>query len=128
MQENISKTLLTLKSQLVSDGKRTKSSLSLAQAIQSQMVKMPNQTPLGLAMILHYRFGSKDLLNILSESTFVASCDKARRFKHSAAGFTGQQNWTAQSLTKNGGIIMTWTVMTEQVSQQFCITKFLTFS
>ena len=64
------------------------------------MIKMPNQTMLGLAVKLHHLFGSKELLNILSECGFVASYDEARRFKNSAAVFTGKQDWTARGLTK----------------------------
>ena len=52
---NCSETLLTLLSSLVSNGKVSKKSLALAQAIQALVSRRFNQTTLGLALQIHLR-------------------------------------------------------------------------
>ena len=82
-----SSTLLTLVSELVSDGKVSKKSISLSQAIQTHITGARNQTTLGLAVKLHHRHGSSELIKDLHQHGFVVSYDEVLRFRKSAAKF-----------------------------------------
>ena len=62
-----STTLIRLISKLVSNGKMTRKSMSIAQSIQSQFTNIPNQTSLGLVIKLHHAFGSRYLIDTLHE-------------------------------------------------------------
>ena len=77
---NCSETLLTLLSSLVSNGKVSKKSLALAQAIQALVSRRFNQTTLGLALQIHHRSGSKELVDILYSNGFCCSYDEVKRF------------------------------------------------
>ena len=86
-----SPTLLSFISKLVSDGSTNKKSLSLAQCIQ-QHIGMANgctqnQTPFGLAVMLHHKFGSADLINVLHEHGITSSYKEVLRFRKSVASY-----------------------------------------
>ena len=83
-------TLLTLVYSLASCGKTSRVSLTLAQAIQSHITKSFNQTTLGLAIMLHHRFGSKELVSLLHQHGLTATYDEVLRFRTSAAGCSTQ--------------------------------------
>ena len=86
--ENTSATLLKLVSCLVSGGDITKQSLTLAQCIQQHVCNAGrNQTTLGLAVKLHHKYGSSELITILHEHGITATYDEVLRFRKSAAKF-----------------------------------------
>ena len=60
-----SSTLLKLISMLVSNGTVTKQSLSLSQSIQAHITNTGYQTTFGLAVKLHHRHGSSELIKLL---------------------------------------------------------------
>ena len=91
--ESSSQTLLNLVSSLVSKGAVTRESLSLTQSIQALMTKNFNQTTLGLAMKLHYRFGSREVIDLLHANGYIASYDEVLRFRKSAAILTGESEY-----------------------------------
>jgi hypothetical protein len=98
-------------SDLVSDGEVTKKSLSLIQSIQSHKTSTRNQTTLGLAVKLHHKFGSSELLRILHEHGYTTSYDEVLRFRKSAARFMGdnvQLLHQFMGLTERVGIIFAW--------------------
>ena len=84
--ENTSETLLKLVSDLVSDGSITKQSLTLAQCIQQHLGGW-NQTTLGLAVKLHHKYGSSELIRLLNELGITANYDEMMRFRKSVAKF-----------------------------------------
>ena len=61
-RESTSETLLTLVSRLVSKEKKNKIALSISQCVQQHITLSPNQTTLGLALKLHYKFGSAEIV------------------------------------------------------------------
>ncbi len=71
--ETTSASLLKLVSELVSNGKGTTTSLSLAQAIHAHVTNSPNQTAEGLAVKIHLPFGSKELNNIAHEYCYTCT-------------------------------------------------------
>ncbi len=106
--ENTSPTLLSLISSLVSNGNTTKASITLAQSIQGHVTKSYNQTTLGLALKLHHRFGSNELVSLLHESGITVTYDEVLRFRKSAAIYTGSQPYTLRGLKRNGGELVSW--------------------
>ena len=64
--QDTSPTLLAFVSSLVSNGETSKPSLALSQCIQQHVNKSTNQTSLGLAVKLHHKYGSSDLVSILN--------------------------------------------------------------
>ena len=60
-----SSTLLKLISMLVSNGTVTKQSLSLSQSIHAHITNTRYQTTFGLAVKLHHRHGSSELIKLL---------------------------------------------------------------
>ena len=114
-QENTIKatspSLLQLVSELVSDGKVSKKSLSLSQSIQSHVTGTRNQTTLGLAVKLLHQHGSSQLLKLLHEHGFTTSYDEALRFRKSAARLLGdnaQLLHQFMGLCRTAGIIFAW--------------------
>ena len=106
-----SSTLLKLVSDLVSDGEVTKKSLSLSQSIQSHITGTQNQTTLGIAIKLHHRHGSSELLKLLHEHGFTASYDEVLRFRKSAARYMGDNISLLHQfmgLSRTVGIIFAW--------------------
>ena len=107
-----STTLLSLISQLVSDGKVTKKSLSLAQCIQQHIgASRWNQTSLGLAIKLHHKFGSSELLQTLHSHGLICSYDEVMRFRKSAAHFVSTNSndfHKLLGLTTETGPIFSW--------------------
>ena len=89
--ESTSPTLLALTSKLVSHGQVTRISITMAQAIQAKITKCWNQTTLGLAVKLHHRHDSKELVTQLHDYGITATYDEVLRFRTSAAIFTGNQ-------------------------------------
>ncbi len=109
--ESTSPTLLKLVAELVSNGKVTKKAVSLSQAIQSHVTSIRNQITLGLAVKLHHRHGSSDLIRLLHDHRFVASYDEVRRFRKSAAKLMGDDvNVFHQfmGLDRSVGLIFGW--------------------
>lgn len=106
-----SPTLLHLVSGLVSRYQVTKQSISLTQSIQSHITNCHNQTTLGLAVKLHHKHGSSELIKELSHHGYVASYDEVLRFRKSAATFV-QSNvldfHRAMGLEKQVGVIFGW--------------------
>jgi len=87
-----STTLLKIISELVLGGKVTKKSLSLTQAVQSHIAGTRTQTTLGLAVKLHHRYGSSELIKLLHDHGFIVSYDEIIRFRKSAANFAGEKS------------------------------------
>ena len=85
--QDTSVTLLSLISRLVSNGETSKASLTLSQCIQQHISMCTNQTSLGLAIKLHHKFGSSELVNTLNEHGIVASYDEVLRFRKSAGKY-----------------------------------------
>ena len=86
--ESTSSTLLNLVSCLISGGAITKQSLTLAQCIQQHICGAGrNQTTLGLAVKLHHKYGSKELIQTLNEHGITATYDEVLRFRKSVAKF-----------------------------------------
>ncbi|MES9884700.1 MAG: hypothetical protein ABW185_27970 [Sedimenticola sp.] len=106
--ENTSPTLLSLISVLVSNGQVTKASITIAQSIQAHITKTYNQTTLGLAVKLHHRFGSRELVSLLHESGITASYHEVLRFRTSAAIYTGSKPYALRGLKPNGGELSSW--------------------
>ena len=72
-KKKTSATLLWFISKLVSNGKITKASMSLSQAIQFGITNTSNQSTLGLGVKLHHKFGSSDLIQILNDHGYCVS-------------------------------------------------------
>ncbi len=106
--ENTSPTLLSFVASMVSHGEVTRASLTLAQSIQAHITKCYNQTTLGLAVKLHHRFGSKELISLLHQCGITVSYDEALRFRTSVAVYTGNQPYTFRGLPENGGKLSSW--------------------
>lgn len=86
--ESTSATLLKLVSSLVSGGAITKPSLTLAQCIQQHLCGADrNQTTLGLAVKLHHKYGSSELIKTLNEHGITSTYDEVQRFRKSVAKF-----------------------------------------
>ena len=98
--ESTSPTLLGFISSLVSHGEITRTCITLAQSIQGHITKSYNQTTLGLAVKLHHRFGSKELLTLLHEYGLTVTYDEVLRFRTSVAIYTGNQPYTFRGLKK----------------------------
>ena len=108
VKESANESLLCLISKLVSKGEVTKKSLSLTQSIQSLISRSCNQTTLGLAVKIHHRFGSREIIDLLHDHGYVASYDEVRRYRKSAAKMTGEQDFTFRGLLNDGGLISSW--------------------
>lgn len=109
--ESTSPTLLKLVAKLISNGKVTKKAVSLSQAIQSHVTSTRNQTTLGLAVKLHHRYGSSDLIRLLHDHGFIASYDEVRRFRKSAAKLMGDDVNVLHrfmGLDRSVGLIFGW--------------------
>ena len=86
--ESTSETLLKLVSSLVSGGAITKPSLTLSQCIQQHIGGAGrNQTTLGLAVKLHHKHGSSELIKTLNEHGITSTYDEVLRFRKSVAKF-----------------------------------------
>lgn len=86
--QDTSPTLLRLVSSLVSREETvTKPALTLAQCIQQHISKSWNQTTLGLAVKLHHKYGSSELVRNLNEHGLVVTYDEVLRFRKSAAKY-----------------------------------------
>lgn len=103
-----SKTLLKVISQLISSGNTTRKSLALSQCIQAHIQKTFNQTSLGIAVKLHHRFGSKELIELLHDYGITCTYGEVLRFKASVAKHIGEQDYTARGLNKGGRLISSW--------------------
>ena len=105
---NCNKKLLHLISTLISHGDVSKQSICLTQSIQALVTKSFNQTTLGIAVKLHHRFGSKEIINDLHGYGFIASYDEVLRFRKSAAKMTAEQDLTFRGLYNDMGLISSW--------------------
>ena len=91
--DNTSPTLLDIVSKLVSGGVINKQSVSLAQSIQQHVNKQWNQTTSGVAVSLHHKFWSKELLSMMYDLGFIASYTEVLWFRSSVAKYTGEKHW-----------------------------------
>jgi len=90
--ESTSVTLLKLVSSLVSGGAITKPSLTLAQCIQQHIGGAGrNQTTLGLAVKLHHKHGSSEIIKTLNEHGITSTYDEVLRFRKSVAKFVSDK-------------------------------------
>ena len=108
---NIYPTLLALVSQLVSNGELNKSAVTISQCIQQHMSNSTNQTTLGFAVKLHHKFGSSELVKVLTEHGIVTTYDEVMRFHKSAAKHTsvnGGKVHEAIGLMRRVGPIFGW--------------------
>ena len=103
-----SPTLLRFVSSLVSKGEVSRASTTLAQCIQSHVTNSYNQTTLGLAVKLHHRFGSKELVTLLHEYGITVTYDEVLRFRTSVAIHTAIQPYTFRGLSRDGGTLASW--------------------
>ncbi len=103
-----SPTLLSFVASMVSHGEVTRASITLAQSIQAHITKSYNQTTLGLAVKLHHRFGSRELVSLLHQSGITVTYDEVLRFRTSVAIYTGKQPYTLRGLNENGGELASW--------------------
>lgn len=106
-----SSTLLRFISKLVSNGNVTKTSLSLAQAIQFGITNTSNQSTLGLGVKLHHKYGSKELIQTLHEHGYCVSYDEILRFRKSAAKYVTENAKTLHQmmgLDQSVGIVFGW--------------------
>ena len=85
--ESTSPTLLGLIPCLVSGGRITKQALTLAQCVEQHISGNTHKTTLGLAVTLHHKNGSLELIQTLNEHGITASYDEVLRFRKSAANF-----------------------------------------
>ncbi len=113
--KDTSVTLLQLISQLISDGQITKKVLTLAQCIQQHIgignETRRNQTSLGLAIKLHHKHGSSELIRLLHEHGITSSYDEVIRFRKSAASYVSNNSSTYNTmlgLTTEIGPIFGW--------------------
>ena len=100
--------LLFFISSLISKGAVTKKSLCLTQSIQALITGSFNQTTLGLAVKLHHRFGSREIIELLHSHGYVTSYDEVRRYRKSAAKMTAEHDFTFRGLVNDGGLISSW--------------------
>ena len=104
-------TLLRFISKLISNGKVTKASMSLAQSIQFGIMNTSNQSTLGLGVKLHHKFGSSDLIQILHEHGYCVSYDEVLRFRKSAAKYVTDNAVTLHQmmdLSRTVGLVFGW--------------------
>ena len=109
--ESTSPTLLRLISCLVSGGRINKQALTLAQCVEQHISGNTNQTTLGLAVKLHHKYGSRELIQTLNEHGITASYDEVLRFRNSAANFVSnnQQDYHKMlGLTTEIGPVFSW--------------------
>ena len=96
-----SPTLLRLVSSLVSREETvTKPALTLAQCIQQHISKSWNQTTLGLAVKLHHKYGSSELVRNLNEHGLVVTYDEVLRFRKSAAKYASDDADTLKKMIR----------------------------
>ena len=109
--ESTSPTLLRLISCLVSGGRINKQALTLAQCVEQHISGNTNQTTLGLAVKLHHKYGSRELIQTLNEHGITASYDEVLRFRKSAANFVSnnqQEYHKILGLTTEIGPVFSW--------------------
>ena len=110
-KEKTSATLLRFILKLVSNGKITKASMSLSQAIQLGITNTSNQSTLGLGVKLHHKFGSSDLIQILHDHGYCVSYDEVLRFRKSAAKYVTDNAMTLHQmmgLSRSVGLVFGW--------------------
>ena len=110
MRDN-SDTLLTFVPRLVSGGETSQISLTLAQCIQQHINHSTNQTSLGLAVKLHHKFGSSNLVSTLHEHGSVSSYCEVLRFRKSAAKYVcenSEEYHKVLGLERRNGPICSW--------------------
>ena len=71
MITNTSKTLLTLLSKLIYGGDISRKSVSLVQSVQGLILISLYQTTLGLAVKIHNRFESKEIIVLLNDYGYI---------------------------------------------------------
>ena len=72
------------------------------------MNKQWNQTTLGVAVSLHHKFGSKELLSMMYDLCFTASYTEVLRFRSSVAKYTGEKHLEYESLSPDRGLVTAW--------------------
>lgn len=59
-------------------------------------------------MKLHYRFGSREVIDLLHANGYIASYDEVLRFRKSAAIMTGESEYAHRDLVNDSGLISCW--------------------
>ena len=95
---NTNLTLLDIVSKLISGGVVNKQSVSLAQSIQQHVNKQWNQTTSGVAVSLHHKYGSKELLSMMYDLGFTESYTEVLWFRSSVAKYTGEKHLEYENL------------------------------
>ena len=106
--DNCNETRLEFISILVSNGEVSKKSVCLCQSIQALISKSFNQIILGYSLKLHYSSGSRELIDLMHDCSYVASYDEVKRFRKSAAKMTSEEPFTFRGLHTDAGLISAW--------------------
>ena len=109
--ESTSPTVLMLISCLVSGGGITKQALTLAQCVEQHISGNTNQTTLGIAVKLHHKHSSRELIQTLNEHGIIASYDELLRFLKSADNFVSniqQEYHKMLGLTNEVSPVFSW--------------------
>ena len=110
-KEKTSITLLRFISKLISNGKVTKASRSLAQSIYFGITNTSNQSTLGLGVNSHHKFGSSDLIHILHVHGFCVPYYEVLRFRKSAAKYVTDNAVNLHQmmgLSRTVGLVFGW--------------------
>ncbi len=86
---------------LVSKGETTKESLTIAQVIQLHITKSSYQITLGLAVKLHHRFGSNEIVALLHSYGILVTYDEVLRFRVFVAKYFGEKQYISRELRMN---------------------------
>ena len=109
--DSTSPTLLRLISCLFLGGRINKQALTLAQCVEQHIIGNTNQRTLGLAVKLHHKYGSRELIQTLNEHGITASYDEVLCFRKSAANFVSnnqQEYHKMLGLTTEIGPVFSW--------------------
>ena len=106
---NCSDILLTIVSNIVSNGSRSKKAIFLTQAIQAAATNSYNCISLSLGIKLFHLTGSREVIDQLNSCGFVCSYDEIRRFRKSAAVHTSENEYSIKEFVEDGdGLVATW--------------------
>ena len=85
-----------------------KQAVCLAQAVQQHVSKTWNQTPLGLALTLHYKNGSREMIDQLARCGFISSYHEVMKFCDSLTDHMIKNGKTIRELPVGMGPINVW--------------------
>ena len=86
----------------------TRQSLSLTHSIQQHITTCWNQTTLGLAVTLHHRVGSNELITILHDYGYTVTYDEVFRFESSVAKYASKRSFDSECLRKDDSPVSAW--------------------